>query len=456
MALATLNPSTGELIKEFTPHSDFQIREILSSTALAQEQWSELGIFRRCQILQIASRILLESEEQLAALMTLEMGKPMKEARAEIKKCAWVCDYYAQNSEKFLEPRHISAEVKKSYVSHEPLGVILAIMPWNFPFWQVFRAAAPALMAGNGMILKHASNVPQCAVAIEKIFMDAGFPGGIFQSVLVGSDKVSAMIESPEIQGITLTGSTPAGREVASLGGKNLKKTLLELGGSDPYLILKDADLEMAADHCIRARLLNNGQSCISPKRLIAVTHIHKKFEKILIEKLKNKKFGDPSREDTELGPMARLDLRDELHIQVKVSIEKGADCLLGGKIPEQKGAWYPPTLLSNVKKGMPAFDEELFGPVVVLIEAKDEQDAINLANDTPFGLGAAVFSRDEKRAEEIACKKLNAGLCFVNSAVKSDPRLPFGGVKDSGYGRELSLYGIHEFVNLKTVSVSY
>jgi len=327
-------------------------------------------------------------------------------------------------------------------------------MPWNFPFWQVFRFAAPGLMAGNAGILKHASNVSGCALAIEEVFRVAGFPENLFRTILVPSAQMEDVIRNEKIKAVTLTGSVPAGKAVAKSAGSVLKKTVMELGGSDPYIILEDADLEMAADTCVTARLINGGQSCIAAKRFIIVEKIYDKFEKLFVEKMKSKKMGDPFDESNYIGPQASVPLRDELHQQIEKSIELSAKLLIGGKIPEMEGAWYPPTVLSNVKKGMPAYDEELFGPVAALIKAKDGEEAIQIANDSIFGLGAAVFTRELKRGEMIAKEKIQAGCCFVNSFVKSDPRLPFGGIKESGYGRELSSFGIREFVNIKTVFV--
>jgi succinate-semialdehyde dehydrogenase/glutarate-semialdehyde dehydrogenase len=382
------------------------------------------------------------------------MGKPIVQSRAEVEKCAWVCEFYADNAEKFLADEIIKTEATKSFVSFQPLGVILAIMPWNFPFWQVFRFAVPNLMAGNAGLLKHASNVSGCALAIEDVFRKAGFPKNLFRSLLVKSNNVKEIISNPKVQAVTLTGSVPAGKSVASLAGSLIKKTVLELGGSDPYVILEDADLEKAAMSCVTSRLLNAGQSCIAAKRFIIVESVYDEFEKLYLEIMSKKKMGDPLDEKNDLGPQASFQLRDELHEQVLKSVGQGARLILGGKIPEIDGAYYPPTILTNVKPGMAAFDEELFGPVAALIKAKDEEDAINLANKSVFGLGASVFTRDLKRGEHIAKEKLNAGCCFVNDFVKSDPRLPFGGIKESGYGRELSLFGIREFVNIKSVYI--
>jgi succinate-semialdehyde dehydrogenase/glutarate-semialdehyde dehydrogenase len=402
-----------------------------------------------------AAQIFRDKSEDYARLMAEEMGKPIASGRAEAEKCAWGCDYYAENAEQFLQPELIKTDAGKSFVTFQPLGVILAVMPWNFPFWQVFRFAAPALMAGNAAVLKHASNVPGCALAIEDIFRKAEFPENIFRTFLASSDQVEAIIGNLLVKAVTLTGSTEAGRAVARKAGGMIKKTVLELGGNDPYIILEDADLEPAVTICVTSRLTNSGQSCISAKRFIVVESLRERFEELFVEQMRAVKTGDPLKEDTTVGPLARHDLRDNLHQQVLNSIEKGAKCLIGGVIPKGRGAFYPPTVLTNVKRGMPAYDEELFGPVAAIIPVRDENEAIRVANDSRFGLGAAVFTRDIAKGERIAANEIEAGCCFVNALVKSDPRLPFGGVKESGYGRELSYYGIKEFVNVKTVLVS-
>jgi succinate-semialdehyde dehydrogenase/glutarate-semialdehyde dehydrogenase len=387
--------------------------------------------------------------------MTLEMGKPVSGGVSESEKCAWVCDYYAGNAQGFLADQYVEVGTRKSFVTFQPLGVVLAVMPWNFPFWQVFRFAAPNLMAGNAGLLKHASNVPGCALAIEEVFQEAGFPEALFRSLLIPGSRVNDVIENPLVRAVTLTGSTPAGKAVAAKAGEMLKKTVLELGGSDPYVILEDADIPAAAVTCATARLINSGQSCIAAKRFIVVEAVRDEFEKLFITAMANTKMGDPLEEDTVVGPQAREDLRDELHDQVLRSIGAGAQCLLGGKIPEGPGAYYPPTVLTGVGPGMPAYHEELFGPVASIITVKDEAEALRVANDSSFGLGAAVFTADLERGTRIAREELEAGACFVNDFVRSDPRLPFGGVKESGYGRELSPYGILEFVNIKTVWVA-
>ena len=400
------------------------------------------------------AELLKQKKELLGLLMTKEMGKPIKQSIAEAEKCAWVCEYYADNAEKFLSQKEIPTGSTKSFISFQPIGIVLAIMPWNFPFWQVFRFASPALMAGNVGILKHASNVQGCAIEIEKLFLEAGFPKFAFSNLVIGSKKVSNVIKNSKISAVTLTGSTPAGKSVASLAGSLLKKTVLELGGNDPYVILEDADLDNAVKSCIAGRMLNAGQSCIAAKRFIVVQSSLKEFIDKVHNEIKKMKMGDPINPDINIGPMVNNIARDELHQQVLISIEKGAKLLFGGKIPQLDGAFYPPTLLVDVEPGMPAFDDELFGPVAVVISAKDQSHAIELANKTNFGLGAAIFTRDLDKGENIATKELEAGSCFVNDFVKSDPRLPFGGIKESGYGRELSEFGIQEFVNIKSVVV--
>jgi succinate-semialdehyde dehydrogenase/glutarate-semialdehyde dehydrogenase len=400
-----------------------------------------------------AGELLRERKEDLARLMALEMGKPLAQGRAEADKCASVCEYYADGAERFLAPETIETDARKSFVAFQPLGAVLAVMPWNFPFWQVFRFVAPALMAGNGGVLKHAANVTGCALAIEEIVRRAGFPPPLFRALLIGSARVAAVIESPHVKAVTLTGSTPAGKAVAAKAGSVLKKTVLELGGSDPYIVLEDADLEPAAATCVDSRLINSGQSCIAAKRFIVIDGVKKRFEELFVEKMKAKKTGDPLDESTAVGPQARRDLRDSLHGQVEKTVAGGARLLLGGKLPPGRGAFYPPTVLADVPKGTPAYDEELFGPVAAIMGARDEADAVRIANDSSFGLGAAVFTRDRERGERVAAQ-IEAGNCFVNASVKSDPRLPFGGVKESGYGRELGVFGIREFVNIKTVYV--
>ncbi len=454
MPLESINPATGGRIQMYTEHTDDEIQKKLNAAQKAHSAWRQSSFDDRAKPLRGAAAILRERKEDYGKLMALEMGKPLKQGIAEAEKCAWVCKYYAENAATFLSPEIIPTDASKSFVTFQPLGILLAIMPWNFPFWQIFRAAAPALMAGNAVLLKHASNVSGCALEIEKIFRDAGLREGLFTTLLLKSSRINSLIEHPLVKAVTITGSVAAGKAVAEKAGAMLKKTVLELGGSDPYVVLEGADLDHAVTTCVASRLINNGESCIAAKRFIVVESLKRKFEEMFVEKMKAQKVGDPLDPTVTVGPMARHDLRDELHEQVRKSIERGATLLCGGKIPDVKGAFYLPTVLTNVKKGMPAYDEELFGPVAAIIGAKDEADAIRLANDSVFGLGAAVFTQDVKRGERIAAEELEAGCCFVNGLVKSDPRLPFGGIKESGYGRELGLFGIREFVNVKTVWV--
>jgi succinate-semialdehyde dehydrogenase/glutarate-semialdehyde dehydrogenase len=452
--LQSINPTNLKTLKTFPKMSPSEVNKIIDLTNSAFEEWRHTSFSNRSKLMMKAADVLRKKKEGYSKLMTLEMGKPILQSRAEVEKCAWVCEYYAENAEKFLADELIETDASKSFVTFQPLGIVLAVMPWNFPFWQVFRFAAPGLMAGNAGILKHASNVSGCALAIEEVFRDAGFPENLFRTILVPSSQMEDVIKNDKIKAVTLTGSVPAGEAVAKTAGSVLKKTVMELGGSDPYLILEDADLDMAADTCVTARLINGGQSCIAAKRFIVVEEVYEAFKKLFVEKMSSKKMGDPFDESNTIGPQASIPLRDELHQQVVKTTELGAQLLLGGKIPEIIGAYYPPTVLSNVKKGMPAYDEELFGPVAAIIKASGETEAIQIANDTIFGLGAAVFTRDVERGEKIAKEKLQVGCCFINAFVKSDPRLPFGGIKESGYGRELSAFGIKEFVNIKTIYV--
>lgn len=454
MQITSINPATGEQIRNY---QEFTPEQTVVAIARANETWHTwrtTSFAHRAQLMKRAGETLRTRKDDLARLMAIEMGKPLKQGLAEAEKCAWACDYYSEHAERQLSPETIKTDAIKSYVAFEPLGVVFAIMPWNFPLWQVFRFAAPALMAGNVGILKHASNVPGCALAIEEIFTAAKFPAGSFSTLLIGSRQVRAVIENPLVRAVTLTGSTPAGKAVAAQAGSVLKKTVLELGGSDPYIVLEDADLDVTVPICVNARLVNSGQSCIAAKRFIVVESILSAFTEKFVTLMKAKRMGDPLAEETEVGPQARLDLRDELHKQVLDSIERGATLLLGGALPKGPGAFYPPTVLSNVKPGMPAWNEELFGPVAAIIRAENEEEAVRIANDTSFGLGAAIFTQDLNRGERIA-RSLDAGATFVNSAVASDPRMPFGGIKESGYGRELGSYGIKEFVNVKTVIVN-
>jgi len=452
--LKSVNPVTGEVLATYESYSDKGVEKIINSVDKTWHHWKNTSFLYRNQLMQNLSSLLKTKRDKFALLMAQEMGKVKGEGIAEIEKCAWVCDYYAANAESFLENETISTEAFKSYVSYQPLGTVLAIMPWNFPFWQVFRFAAPTIMAGNTAVLKHASNVPGCALAIEELFREAGFPENVFRTLLIDSSQVEAVIKHHAVKAVSLTGSTKAGKSVAAIAGSVLKKCVLELGGSDPYLILEDADLEKAAQMCAAGRLLNAGQSCIGAKRFIVVENVYAEFLEHFTHEMNAAHFGDPWEDETTMGPMARTDLRDELHQQVTDSIKKGAEVVLGGEIPNRKGAHYPPTVLENIKPGMPAYNEELFGPVGSVIKVKDEAEAIKVANDSEYGLGAAVFSSDVEKAEIIAELRLEAGCCFVNDFVKSDPRLPFGGIKESGFGRELSVQGIKEFMNTKTVVI--
>jgi len=451
MAIETINPATGELVKSFNEMTKQEIDDVVNHVHDAYLSWRELQYTQRSELMINAANVLKEKKEEYGKILTLEMGKPIKQAISEVEKCAWVCEYYAENAEIILKKEVIATDASQSYVQFDPIGVVLAVMPWNFPFWQLFRFAAPALMAGNVGILKHSSNVPMSALAIEQIFSQAGFPQNTFKTLLISSSQVSDIIKNPKVKAATLTGSEHAGKKVASDSGKELKKTVMELGGSDPFIILKDADLDSAIDTAVTARLINNGQSCIAAKRFIVVEDVYEEFEKKFVEKMKSIKVGDPMEEDTELGPMAREDLLIELDEQVKKSVEKGAKLLCGGERLDQPGYYYPATVISNIQPGMKAYHEELFGPVASVFKAKDEEDAIRITNDSEFGLGASLWTKDIDKAKELA-HKIESGSVFINGLVKSDPRLPFGGVKISGYGRELSHYGIKEFVNIKTV----
>jgi succinate-semialdehyde dehydrogenase/glutarate-semialdehyde dehydrogenase len=455
MLLQSVNPATGQPAFAFDALSDELLLERLQVSERTFHWWSRSSMEERSALLRKVADLLESKKPYYARLMAEEMGKLYHSGLAEIEKCAWVCRYYADHAASMLKDEPVETDARKSYVSFQPMGAILAIMPWNFPFWQVFRFAAPAIMAGNTILLKHASNVPACAVEIEKLFREAGALGGLFQTLLIPSAKVEQCIAHSAVSAITLTGSTEAGRQVAALAGKHLKKCVLELGGSDPYIILKDADLPAAIKTCVTARLINAGQSCVAAKRFIIDDAVYDDFCQRFTTAMQNVIMGFPMAENTQLGPMATVALRDELHDQVMRSIQMGAKLQTGGEIPRSPGAFYPPTVLKEVTKGMPAFDEELFGPVAALIRAKDEADAIMLANDSDFGLGAAIFSRDIEYAEQVGKELIETGMVFINDFVRSDPRLPFGGIKLSGYGRELSHFGIREFCNIKTVYVA-
>jgi len=450
-----INPATGKEIARHHVHSDAEVDSIIAHTHQAFLAWRKVPVAERAQAVARCAEVILKHKERYAAIIAAEMGKPFKESIAEVEKCASAARYYAQHGAEFLQDKPVSTEYRKSYVTYQPIGIVLGVMPWNFPFWQVLRYAFPTLVAGNGALLKHASNTPGSSLAIESIFKEAGLPDHLFRSLLIPGSRVERVIADPRIRAVTLTGSTPAGKAVAAAAGKHLKKTVLELGGSDPYLILEDADLEHAIKTCAGSRLNNCGQSCVSAKRMIVLEKHKERFEYGIKDIFSKAKIGDPMDSATTLGPMSRADLRDELHGQVMRSVSAGARLVLGGENPGGVSAFYPPTILSDVKKGMAAYEEEFFGPVAIIIPAQSEEDAIRIANDTSFGLGGAVFSTDLARAEAIARERVDSGLCFVNMMVRSDPRLPFGGVKESGYGRELGPFGLHEFVNIKTVIVA-
>jgi succinate-semialdehyde dehydrogenase / glutarate-semialdehyde dehydrogenase len=449
--MQSIDPSTGEVIATYTPHSLSDAAHAVESAAAAQVQWRALSFAERGTIMKRAAVILRRDQEQHAVLMAREMGKPLAQGRAEIEKCATSCDFFADHAEQFLSAEEIRTEAARSYVLFQPLGVLLAIMPWNFPFWQVLRAATQALMACNAIVLKHASNVSGCALAIAAVFREAGLPEDLFSALLLPSKNIAELIAHPSIAAVTLTGSTDAGKSVAAVAGAHLKKTVLELGGSDAYVVLDDADLPAAAETCAASRLINSGQSCIAAKRFIVVKRVREEFEQLFVERMKARIMGNPMEAPTQIGPQARLDLRDTLHSQVQRSITSGAKLMLGGEVPAGPGAYYPATVLTNVQPGMAVFDEETFGPVAAIVEVRDEGEAIALANRSVFGLGSAVFTQDPARGERVATQ-LEAGSAFINDLVRSDPRLPFGGIKESGYGRELSAFGIREFVNIKTV----
>jgi succinate-semialdehyde dehydrogenase / glutarate-semialdehyde dehydrogenase len=451
MAIESLNPSTGERLATFPETTPAELDRILAAAVKAQQAWARAPFAERAGPMRRAGALLRERAPALAEIMALEMGKPVKDGAAEATKCAWVCEYYAETAERHLAPREEPSDAGRSYVRFDPLGVILAVMPWNFPFWQVFRFIAPHLMAGNGGILKHASNVPQCALAIEKVMHDAGFPRDLFRTVLVGSGAVAGLIRDPRIAAATITGSEPAGRSVAEAAGRSLKPSVMELGGSDPFIVLADADLETAARVGATARTINAGQSCICAKRFIVEAPVYEAFLEKLTAAMKAVRAGDPFDPKSDIGPQARRELRDELHAQVTQAIAQGARPVLGCAVPEGAGAFYPPSVLAEVRPDNLAAREELFGPVAVVMRAASADEAVAIANDSRFGLGAALWTRSQEAVERLV-PRIEAGAVFVNGLVKSDPRLPFGGVKCSGYGRELGLEGIRAFVNVKTV----
>jgi succinate-semialdehyde dehydrogenase / glutarate-semialdehyde dehydrogenase len=453
MAIISFNPATNKIIKKHYVHTELKIKKNLKSSLKSQKYWSSLTLEERlAPVLQMSS-YLKDNYLELSKMITQEMGKPIKQSILEVRKCADLCDYYYKSSPKILSDIKYKIKGQKTFITYQPLGLILGIMPWNFPFWQVFRFAIPSLIVGNGAILKHSSNVQGCAKLIEESFKITEFPRNIFKNIIVPGSKVSKIIKNPDIAAVSLTGSNQAGISVATTAASVLKKTVLELGGSDPYIILSDADLIESAEACIDGRILNAGQSCISAKRIIVINTVYDKFLEILNNKLLNKKIGDPMT-DVDLGPMVSKSARDEIHEQVLESVKRGAKLLMGGYFPEKLGSYYPLTLLGDVKPGMPAFDDELFGPVFSIIKANNDKNAIDLANSSEFGLGASIFTKDIKKGEDIAKTKIFSGSCFVNDFVKSDPRLPFGGIKKSGYGRELASQGMLEFVNIKTIVI--
>ncbi|MGM0580376.1 MAG: NAD-dependent succinate-semialdehyde dehydrogenase [Bacteroidota bacterium] len=450
MAIESRNPFNNEVIKTFKEESDKEIIGKIELSENTYRDWKTTNFTQRKELMLKSAVLLRDRKEHYASLMTMEMGKAKREAIAEIEKCALVCNYYAENAEKFLSDQPLEVPEGEAYIAHDPIGTVLAVMPWNFPFWQVFRFAAPNLMAGNVGLLKHASNVPQCALAIEEVFVDAGFPKGCFQTLLISSSKVNMVLDDDRVKAATLTGSEGAGSKVAERAGKNLKKTVLELGGSDPFIVLKDADIQKAAKTGAKARMINNGQSCIAAKRFILEESIADEFLNIFKSEFENIKIGDPSNDGFDYGSMARKDLAKELEEQVNTSVKKGAKILIGGK---RENAFYTPTILTNVKAGMPAYEEELFGPVAVVLIAKDEKHAIELANDSRFGLGGSLWSEDIEKAQKLV-REVESGAVYINKLMASHPAVPFGGVKMSGYGRELSELGIKEFINQKTIWV--
>ena len=460
MGIASINPATGEKIKGFEALTDAAVAAKLNLAQQGFERYRQTSLSERAGWMQAAAQILEDKQESYGRLMTLEMGKTLAAAIAEAQKCAWVCRYYAEHAADFLSDTPAATDASQSFIRYQPLGVLLAVMPWNFPFWQVFRFAAPSLMAGNVALLKHASNVPQCALAIEEIFQQAGFPDGVFQTLLIGADKVANLIADDRIKAATLTGSEAAGSSLAAAAGEQIKKTVLELGGSDPFIVLESADLDAAVATAVTARMLNNGQSCIAAKRFILADAIADEFQQRLKEKILALKVGDPMDNATDIGPLATPDILHELDQQVQACLETGAKALVGGKpnqaqaqLPEnlRQGNFYPPTLLTDIPPGTPADTEEFFGPVALAFQVPNIDAAIKLANSTPLGLGASAWTTNPAEHDRLI-NELEAGAVFINGMVKSDPRIPFGGVKRSGYGRELGVQGIHEFVNLKTI----
>ncbi|WP_224449802.1 NAD-dependent succinate-semialdehyde dehydrogenase [Haloprofundus salilacus] len=454
--MESVNPATGEQLETYDSHTDEEVDEFLDRAAGTADSWQETSFAERQALLNEAADVLRENEDRYAQLMTEEMGKPIAQSHSEVQKCAWVCEYYAERAEEHLQDEVIGTKPNAhAFVSYDPLGVVLAVMPWNFPFWQVFRFAAPNLAAGNVGLLKHASNVPGCAKAIEEVFREAGFPEGAFTSLLVGSDTVDDVIGDDRVAAVTLTGSEGAGRSVGESAGKHLKPSVLELGGSDPFVVLEDAPLDQAAETGAWARVQNSGQSCIAAKRFIVVEEVYDEFVERFVEEVESLTVGDPTDEETEVGPQAREDLVEVLHEQVQETVDAGAEVQTGGEPMDREGAFYPPTVLTDVPKDSTGATEEIFGPVATVFQVPDEEAAIRLANDVKFGLASSVWTEDLERGERVA-RRLEAGMAFVNEMEKSDPRVPFGGVKNSGYGRELSRHGIREFVNAKTIWVQH
>jgi len=451
MPIASINPATGETLRNFSALSAEQIEQKLRLAADTFRSYRHTSFSDRSRMMTRAAEILESEKHELGKTMTLEMGKPLKAAIGEAEKCAWVCRYYAENAERQLADQIVDTNARKSYVRFQPLGPVLAVMPWNFPFWQVFRFAAPALMAGNVGLLKHSSNVPQCALAIEEIFRRASFPDGAFQTLLIGSDAVEGILKDPRVAAATLTGSEPAGRSVASIAGKEIKKTVLELGGSDPFIVMPSANFDVAVTTAVKARTINNGQSCIAAKRFIVANEIYNQFEERFVSEMKALRVGDPMDESIDIGPLATPQIRDDLVEQVKKALAGGARVLTGGKKLDGPGNFYEPTVLVNVDPSSPVSCEEIFGPVAMLFRVANIEEAIRLANATTFGLGAAAWTNDASEQAKFI-EEIEAGCVFINGMVASDPRLPFGGVKNSGYGRELAEFGIREFVNIKTV----
>ena len=455
MVIETRNPATGEITHKYPMMSLDQVKPIIQASHAAFLHWEQTSFSKRADLFKNLVRLLKGNKNKLAELITTEMGKPITDAVKEIEKCAWVCEYFADETENLLAAREVKTHYKKSYVCYQPLGSIFAIMPWNFPFWQVFRFAAPNLMAGNTAVLNHAPITTGCSLAIEELFLNAGFPENVFRTLIVSHEIAEFVIKHPFIRGVTLTGSPRAGRIVAAHAGSALKKVVLELGGNDAYLIMHDADLDRAAESCVASRLANSGQVCIAAKRLIIDESVYHQFEELILDKITHYQMGDPMDPNTNLGPLAREDLRANVHHQVETNLKVGAKLLTGGIITEIQGYFYPPTVITKINETMPVMREEIFGPVLTLIPAANEEHMFELANAGPYGLAAAVFSENIPYAEKIAKEKLHAGTCTVNSYVVSDPRLPFGGIKDSGFGRELSVEGIQEFVNIKTICLS-